>query len=68
MKKIQKTMKVPSGKKVGFDDDGVAVYNDKGEIVYEGILDYCPYKYDDYRWNEADGNYDLPQGYKMVGL
>ena len=43
------------------------MYNDKGKEVYHGILDYCPYKDENYKWNEADQNYDLPQGYKMVG-
>lgn len=31
------------------------------------MLDYCPYKDEDYRWNDKDKNYDLPNGYKMVG-
>jgi hypothetical protein len=59
--------KVPSGKKVSYDDDIVAVYDDKGKKVYEGMLDYSPYQLDDSKWNEKDKNYDLPKGYKMVG-
>lgn len=59
--------KVPSGKKVSFDDDIVAVYDDKGKKVYQGMLDYSPYRLDDSKWNEKDKNYDLPKGYKMVG-
>ena len=62
-----KKAKVPSGKKVSYDDDIVAVYDDKGKKVYEGMLDYSPYQLDDSKWNEKDKNYDLPKGYKMVG-
>lgn len=62
------TKKIQSGKKVNYEDDLVVVYDDKGNVDYQGILDNCPYKYDGYVWNEADGNYDLPNGYKMVGL
>lgn len=62
-----KKMKVPSGKKVSYEDDIVAVYDDKGKKVYEGMLDYSPYQLDDSKWNEKDKNYDLPKGYKMVG-
>ena len=65
-KKVTKK-KVPSGKKVSYDDDIVAVYDDKGKKVYEGMLDYSPYQLDDSKWNEKDKNYDLPKGYKMVG-
>ena len=59
--------KVPSGKRINYDDDIVAVYDDKGKKVYEGMLDYSPYQLDDSKWNEKDKNYDLPKGYKMVG-
>lgn len=65
-KTIQIT-KVPSGKKISYDDDIVAVYDNKGKKVYEGILDYSPYQLDDSKWNATDKNYDLPKGYKMVG-
>lgn len=58
---------ITSGKKVNHEDDLVVVYDDKGNVDYQGILDCCPYKYDA-MWNEADGNYDLSNGYKMVGL
>lgn len=59
--------KVPAGERINYEDDLVEVYDDKGKQVYHGILDYCPYKDENYKWNEADKNYDLPQGYKMVG-
>ena len=63
-KTIQIT-KVPSGKKISYDDDIVAVYDNKGKKVYEGILDYSPYQLDDSKWNATDKNYDLPKGYKI---
>lgn len=66
MKTIQ-TTKVPSGKKISYEDDIVAVYDNKGKKVYEGILDNSPYQLDDSKWNATDKNYDLPKGYKMVG-
>ena len=61
------TKKIPAGKRVSFEDDVVVVYDSKGKKIYEGILDYCPYKDDNYKWNDTDKNYDLPHGYKMVG-
>ena len=64
------SVKVPKGKRINYDDDIVEVYDNKGKKVYSGTLDYCPYKDDlddNGKWNDKDGNYDLPQGYKMVG-
>jgi hypothetical protein len=66
-KKSVKKAKVPSGHHIQYDDDLVEVYDDKGKKVYSGLLDYCDYKYENYKWNETDKNYDLPHGYKMVG-
>lgn len=66
-RKSTKTSKVPKGNRISAEDDIVEVYDDKGKKVYSGILDYCPYKDDNFKWNEKDGNYDLPKGYKMVG-
>ena len=65
--KTVQTTKVPSGKKISYEDDIVAVYDNKGKKVYEGMLDYSPYQLDDSKWNATDKNYDLPKGYKMVG-
>ena len=65
---MTKTNRIPKGKRINYEDDLVRVYNDKGGIDYEGMFDYCPYKYDDYKWNEKEGCYDLPHGYKMIGL
>ena len=62
------TKRIPKGKRICYEDDLVRVYNDKGEVDYQGTLDYCPYKNDDYRWSEAEQCYLLPHGYKMIGL
>ena len=58
--------RIPKGKKIRFEDDLVRVYSDAGKVVYQGILDECPYKYDYRIWQESDGCYDLPHGYKMI--
>ena len=61
--------KVPSGSMILCEDDIVQVYDSNGNMVYNDSLDYCPYKkdFDEYgRWNDKDGNYDLPHGYKLV--
>ena len=58
--------KVPSGKKLEYEDDTVVVYNAKGQEVEREIYDYSAYKGEDMTWNERDGNYDLRYGYKMV--
>lgn len=60
--------RIPRGKRINYEDDLVQVYNDRGQVDYEGILDDCPYKDDDYRWNEKEQCYDLPHGYKMIGI
>lgn len=59
-------MKIPHGNRINYEDDVVVVYNDKDEIVYKGIVDYCPYKDELYTWNATGGYYDLQNGYKMV--
>ena len=56
-----------TGKRIQQEDDVVRVYNEKNQVVYEGIYDYCPYKYDE-SWFK-DGYYDLKNGgYRMVCL
>ena len=60
---------IPHGIEIQYEDDFVYVFNEKDELMYKGILDYCPYKDEAYRWNEKDGCYDLVDlpGYRMVG-
>ena len=60
--------KVPGGNRIHFEDDLIEVYNEKGERVESGLYDYSVYRREERKWNEKDQNYDLPHGYKMVGL
>lgn len=66
-KETKSTPKIPKGKRISTDDDLVEVYDNNGKKIYSGIFDDCPYKYYGIKWNQKDGNYDLPSGYKMVG-
>ena len=60
--------KAPKGYRISFEDDLIEVYDNKGKRVESGLYDYSSYRHEDYKWNEKDQNYDLPNGYKMVGL
>lgn len=55
-------------KRIEYEDDIVVVTDQDGNEVYKGEFDYCPYKYDDYHWNERECCYDLPHGYKIGAL
>ena len=59
---------IPHGKEINYEDDLIAVYNEKGEVVEKGIVDYSAYKDEPYEWNEKGGYYELVNlpGYKMV--
>ena len=59
---------IPTGLKIEHEDDFVYVLDERDEIVYKGIVDYCPYKDEPYKWNEAGGYYELINlpGYHMV--
>ena len=59
---------IPAGKKVCYEDDLVRVYDAYGHVVYYGLLDYCPYKRDDWKWCDTEKCYKLPNGYKMIGV
>ena len=61
---------IPMGhKKVEFEDDFVSVYDANGNEVYDGILDYCPFK-DDFDnhgvWDANNNRYNLPRDYVLV--
>lgn len=58
--------KVPKSDRGFYDDSYVKVYNDKGKVVESGLWDYSAYRDEPTKWNNADGNYDLPHGYKLV--
>lgn len=65
-----RSAKVPKGKNLNYDDDIVAVYNEKGKKVSEGMWDYSPYRtdetYDTMKWDDTAKNYKLPNGYRLV--
>lgn len=58
----------PHGIEISDTDDFVYVLNEKDEIVYQGIVEHCPYNDEPYKWNEADGSYELANlpGYHIV--
>ncbi len=58
--------KVPKSDRGFYDDSYVKVYNEKGKVVESGLWDYSAYRDEPTKWNDADGNYDLPRGYKLV--
>lgn len=45
--------------RVDFDDDLVAVYTPDGKLEYKGILDDCPYKDDDMRYDRTTMTYRI---------
>ena len=45
--------------RVDFDDDLVAVYTPDGKVDYKGILDECPYKDDDMRYDKSTMTYRI---------
>lgn len=58
--KEEKDNAIPSGKRIDFDDDIVAVYNPQGKVIYKGLEDYDPHKRDDWRWDGSKGYYTNP--------
>lgn len=61
-------MKRLIAERIDFDDDIVVVYDDKGNVDYKGMFDYCPYKYDIEEAPYKDGFYQLPHNYKATKL
>ena len=62
--------KIPKGKRLGYDDDIVSVYDEKGKKVSEEMWDYSPYNndetYDSMKWDDKAGNYTIAHGYRLV--
>lgn len=58
-----------AGRRLEYDDDAVVVRNPDGVIIYKGIFDYFPYKYDFYDGNtiwKFDGEkYEDMAGYTL---
>lgn len=56
------TYKETTRKRICYEDDFVAVYNEKGECVYEGLEDYEPMRREDWRWDDKNERYTLNGG------
>lgn len=55
--------------RIDFDDDIVAVYTPDGKLEYKGILDECPYKDDDMKYDKSTMSYRVegPRGdYRII--
>ena len=55
--------------RIDFDDDIVAVYTPDGKLEYKGILDECPYKDDDMKYDKSTMTYRVegPRGdYRII--
>ena len=55
--------------RIDFDDDIVAVYTPDGKLEYKGILDDCPYKDDDMKYDKSTMTYRVegPRGdYRII--
>lgn len=46
------------GKRINCEDDLVIVY-DGNEVIYKGLEDYEPMKYESWKWDEKEKNYKL---------
>ena len=53
------------GSRIDYDDDLVITYDKNGKVVYKGIEDYDPMKYEDWKWDEKTHSYKL-DGYTKV--
>lgn len=59
---------IPSGKRIGFEDDIVVVYDEKGSVIYKGIEDYEPMKDENWKWVQDKGYYTLDNKFIKVCL
>lgn len=46
-------MKKNKFKQIDFDDD-IVVVKENGKIIYNGLEDYEPMKYENWKWNEKE--------------
>ena len=61
--KLVKAKAMPKGKKIEYEDDLVIVYNEEGSIIYKGLEDYEPMRYENWKWNEEKQYYTLGNDY-----
>lgn len=52
-------------KEIEYEDDLVIVYDAEGDVVYKGMEDYEPMKYEPWRWDKSINGYRL-NGYTKV--
>lgn len=51
---------------IEYDDDLVAVYNEKGEKVYSGLEDYEPMKNEHWLWDKSINGYRFENYIKIL--
>lgn len=54
-------------KRIDFEDDIVIVYDDNDKIMYKGLEDYEPMKYENWEWDEETKSYVLGK-YRKICL
>ena len=59
---------IPSGKRIEYEDDLVVVYDEKGCVIYKGMEDYEPMRYENWKWEQNKGYYTLDNKYVKVCL
>ena len=59
---------IPSGKRIEFEDDIVVVYDQSGKVIYKGLEDYDPMKYENWKWIADKGYYSLDNKFIKVCL
>ena len=57
--------KYPDRKRIEYEDDIVVVYGPDGELIYKGMEDYEPMKYEDWTWDNTNKYYIL-DGYIKI--
>ena len=50
-------------RRIDFDDD-VVIVTKGGKVIYKGLEDYEPMKYEPWEWDERKTCYTLPGGYE----
>lgn len=45
--------------RIEYEDDIVVVYSPDGKVDYEGMFDYCPYRYDKMEYDKATKSYHI---------
>ncbi len=51
--------KIKGKGRIEYEDDIVVVYSPDGKVEYEGMFDYCPYRYDSLDYDKATKSYRI---------